>query len=54
MATDSVAIRIRGHEYLQRVEVFLTGFQMFDLVFVAIALWQAYKMPAPFKLDTDA
>jgi hypothetical protein len=30
--------------------VIRSGFQVFDLVFLAIVIYQAWKMPAPFKL----
>jgi hypothetical protein len=30
--------------------VIRAGFQVFDLVFLAIVIYQAWKMPAPFKL----
>ncbi len=32
------------------LDVVSTGFQIFDVIFLAIALWQAWKMPAPFVL----
>ncbi len=34
------------------MDVVSTGFQLFDVIFLAIALWQAWKMPAPFVLKT--
>ncbi len=34
------------------LDVVTTGFELFDLIFLAIALWQAWKMPAPIKLNT--
>jgi hypothetical protein len=32
------------------IRVVSPGFQMFDLVFLAIVLWQAWKIPAPVRL----
>lgn len=32
------------------IEVVQAGFGLFDLVFLAIVLWQAYRMPAPFRI----
>ncbi len=34
-------------------EVMVIGFQAWDLVFLAIALWQAWKLPAPVVLRKD-
>lgn len=34
------------------IEVFTAGFEMFDLIFLAIVLWQAWKIPAPISLNT--
>ncbi len=34
------------------VDVVSAGFQMFDLIFLAFALWQAWKMPAPVVLNS--
>lgn len=33
------------------MDVVSAGFEMFDLIFVAIVLWQAWKMPMPIKLQ---
>lgn len=35
------------------MEITTLGFEFFDLIFIAIALWQAWKMPAPFKIQAE-
>jgi len=35
------------------MEISTLGFEFFDLIFIAIALWQAWKMPAPIQLQTE-
>ncbi len=32
-------------------DVVSSGFELFDLIFLAIALWQAWKMPAPMSMN---
>ncbi len=34
------------------LDVVTSGFEFFDVIFLAIALWQAWKMPAPVVLNT--
>jgi hypothetical protein len=34
------------------LDVVISGFELFDLIFLAIVLFQAWKMPAPVKLNT--
>jgi hypothetical protein len=34
-------------------DVLASGFEIWDLIFVAIALWQAWKMPAPIVLGNS-
>ncbi len=34
------------------IDVVSSGFEMFDFIFLAIVLWQAWKMPAPVTMNT--
>ncbi|MCP4292919.1 MAG: hypothetical protein GY780_13925 [bacterium] len=36
------------------MDVVGTGFQAFDLIFLGIALWQAWKITAPMKINTES
>lgn len=35
------------------IQVLQTGFELFDLIFLAIVVYEAWKIPAPFKLASN-